>query len=416
MEILPAYLQKRALMGPLIEMAPEVSTELMVVIPSFKEPNLKDTLQSLLANQGDYPSTEIIIVLNYPAKVAASVRAEHQHQCQEIRNWTDQFQHSKIRIHCPDPLEMNSRHAGVGLARKIGMDEAVRRFMLLQKPKGVILNLDADCLCSKDYLETVFHYFQSDKAAPCVSIGFEHRITSEDYLNCKAIQDYELHLRYYIEAQRYISYPFAFQTLGSCFAVRADAYAAQGGMNQRQAGEDFYFLHKYSAIHQLGEIKKALVFPSSRLSDRVPFGTGKAISDYTKSGIQKTYALESILLFGELLNRIEDWYTLNAEGIQDALKNLHPKVGAFFIAEGMPEEIENCHKHSASLLSFKNRILRWLSPFMLMKFLHFLREHGFPDQPVGLESIKLLNRLHYVIKPNINSSELLEIFRERSRI
>lgn len=49
-------------------------------------------------------------------------------------------------------------------------------------------------------------------------------------------------------------------------------------MNQRKAGEDFYFLHKFSILDQLGEINVEIVLPLARSSDRVPFGTGKAIS------------------------------------------------------------------------------------------------------------------------------------------
>lgn len=46
-------------------------------------------------------------------------------------------------------------------------------------------------------------------------------------------------------------------------------------MNQRKAGEDFYFLHKFSILDQLGEINVEIVLPLARSSDRVPFGTGK---------------------------------------------------------------------------------------------------------------------------------------------
>ena len=40
---------------------------------------------------------------------------------------------------------------GVGLARKTGMDEAVRRFDIINNPEGVILSLDADCTVEHNY-------------------------------------------------------------------------------------------------------------------------------------------------------------------------------------------------------------------------------------------------------------------------
>ena len=42
----------------------------------------------------------------------------------------------------------------------------------------------------------------------------------------------------------FVGYPDSIYTIGSAFAVRAEAYMKQGGMNRRQAGEDFYFLYK----------------------------------------------------------------------------------------------------------------------------------------------------------------------------
>ena len=41
---------------------------------------------------------------------------------------------------------------GVGLARKTGMDEAVRRFNAINNPEGIILNLDADCTCGTEII------------------------------------------------------------------------------------------------------------------------------------------------------------------------------------------------------------------------------------------------------------------------
>src|SRR5213594_3575687 len=89
----------------------------------------------------------------------------------------------------------------------------------------------------------------------------------------EAIAAYELHLRYYVRALRYAGFPYAHHTIGSCMAVRADVYKKQGGMNKRQAGEDFYFLQKIIPLGHFTDLTETKVIPSSRPSDRVPFGT-----------------------------------------------------------------------------------------------------------------------------------------------
>ena len=50
---------------------------------------------------------------------------------------------------------MPAKDAGVGLARKTGMDEALYRFNMLGKPEGIILSYDADSLC----WEKLFHSY-----------------------------------------------------------------------------------------------------------------------------------------------------------------------------------------------------------------------------------------------------------------
>ena len=67
----------------------------------------------------------------------------------------------------------------------------------------------------------------------------------------------------------------------------------QGGMNKRQAGEDFYFLHKIIPLGHFGEINTTRVIPSPRPSDRVPFGTGRAVRDYLATHKFETYPLEA---------------------------------------------------------------------------------------------------------------------------
>ena len=59
------------------------------------------------------------------------------------------------------------------------------------------------------------------------TIYFEHPIEGDEYPPevYDAIIQYELYLRYYLQALRYTGYPYATHTVGSCFAVKASVYA-----------------------------------------------------------------------------------------------------------------------------------------------------------------------------------------------
>ena len=57
-----------------------------------------------------------------------------------------------------------------------------------------------------------------------------------------------------------------------------------GGMNRRQAGEDFYFIQKLVPAGGYFSLNSTVVYPSPRPSFRVPFGTGASITKLNESG------------------------------------------------------------------------------------------------------------------------------------
>ena len=150
------------------------------------------------------------------------------------------------------------------------MDEALRRFDDIGRTEGIIAGYDADCRCETNYLTALERHFHEHPRSSGCSIYFEHplqgQLSPQIY---EAAAAYELHLRYYIQALRYSGFPHAHHTLGSCMAVRADAYCEQGGMNKRKAGEDFYFLHKIIPLGGFTDLTATTVHPSPRPSDQV---------------------------------------------------------------------------------------------------------------------------------------------------
>ena len=109
-------------------------------------------------------------------------------------------------------------------------------------------------------------YFQ-EKSVAGVSIAYAHRLEEADMTvqAREAIMKYELYLRYYRLALEYTGHPHAYHCIGSAFAVRTLDYVAQGGMNKRQAGEDFYFLQKLIATGRYATLQSTQVYPSPPL-------------------------------------------------------------------------------------------------------------------------------------------------------
>ena len=141
---------------------------------------------------------------------------------------------------------LDRKHSGVGVARKEIMDIASDRLITQNMADGLIVCLDADCKVSTDYLLALVDYLDQNPKSPACSIYFEHPLDHLHDVEKTHIANYELHLRYLVEAQRWCGLPYAFHTVGSSMAVRAGDYNKMGGMNKRKAGEDFHFLHKFT--------------------------------------------------------------------------------------------------------------------------------------------------------------------------
>lgn len=78
--------------------------------------------------------------------------------------------------------------------------------------------------------------------------------------------------------------PYAFHTIGSTMACDAEMYVKIQGMNKKKAAEDFYFMEKLSKNVKIHKIISAKVYPSSRGSWRVPFGTGRSVTRFFNKG------------------------------------------------------------------------------------------------------------------------------------
>ncbi|MDD4645482.1 MAG: hypothetical protein PHY99_05800, partial [Bacteroidales bacterium] len=257
---------------------PDPDLFLIVTIPAFKEPDLTGSLMSLLACDPPGVTWEILININYPENAGYEVVANSKQSLAEVAQIAGQLKRSDVRIHCLWNPDMPKRHAGVGLARKIAMDEAVRRFNYIGRPDGVILAFDADSTCDQNYLQRVAGFYQHNRSVRTANIFFEHPLTGQgDPKIYHSIAQYELYLRYMRLAVGFTGHPYCMHTVGSSFSVRCKTYIRVNGMGRDKAGEDFYFLHKCILLKGFWEINDTTVRPSARESDRVSFGTGASV-------------------------------------------------------------------------------------------------------------------------------------------
>ncbi len=378
-----SYLQHRVLYPPLIHRKPSLILNMIIVIPCYDEPELLFTLMSLQKCDLPKNDVEVIVVINDSEADSEAIKAQNQRTYNQAIRWVKMQTINKIRYHIIYENDIHKKYAGVGFARKIGMDEAVHRFEKIRNKHGIIVCLDADSRCEKNYLQSIENHFAHNRKTTACGIHFEHPIDGHHYDDeiYESIILYELHLRYYINAQKWAGFPHAYQTIGSSMAVRCDAYQKQGGMNRRKAGEDFYFLHKFIPLGSFTEIKATKVIPSPRISHRVPFGTGKAVGEILQNKtLYDSYAPESFQDLKTFFEKVGSLYEL--EEIAPFFKTLPESIVVFLMQNNFAEKLQELQTNTANKRSFKKRFFDWFSAFLLMKYVHFARDNYYPNVPV----------------------------------
>ena len=347
-------------------------TFLSVVIPCYNEPDLLRTLNSLNnCDKTKYP-VEVIVVINSSDKEKEEVLKQNLQTYNDTVKWIAHCQNEKITFHLIDAKNLPAKHAGVGLARKIGMDNAALRFNEIEKPNGVIVCLDADCTVAANYFSEIENYFlQNAKTIGC-SIYFEHELQGTHFskANYEGIINYELFLRYYKMALHTTGFPYCYHTIGSSMAVRNYVYQKQGGMNKRKAGEDFYFLHKNFPLGGFSELNTTCVYPSPRESLRVPFGTGSAINKFLNQPNEEycSYNFQTFCDLKLLFERVNIFYERSEQEISTEIKNLPKSIQSFLLHNNVLEKLAELKKNSSSQPQYINRFYRWFDGLMVLKF------------------------------------------------
>ncbi len=298
---------------------------------------------------------------------------------------------------------------GVGLARKIACDIACQLIAMGTLTTPWIHSSDADAVLPGDYFQTT-----ADMDPQGISAGlypFHHTAHERKDIH-QAQQSYDLAMDYYVAGLKWAGSPWAFHTIGSTLVINSRHYAQARGFPRRQAGEDFYLLNKLAKIGQVINLQCAPVALESRLSDRVPFGTGPAllkIMTLTDPQLQYLYyhpdcflALKCWLHLCHTLQP-EKSSTLTLEAIK-AAKN-SAKTFASIDSElllkclqalGVDKAMAHACTHSKTKAAYDRHLQNWFDAFLTLKFIHWMRDNALPSLPMHeireLESILAIQK------------------------
>ena len=363
-----SYLKKRGISGPWkIDPLINRTFNQAIVIPAYSEFEfLPDTLESINQNKPELLNqTLVVVVVNNANNSPQSIKYNNQLTIQKINENNYQFTLAVIDAASPG-LELPLNHAGVGLARKIGMDLALPH---LTSPQSLIFCTDADTQVSPDYLSKVKQIFKSQNTSAAV-IGFSHLKSQDSAIN-DAIGQYEKFLKTTAEKIQRAGSPYGYVSMGSTIVCTAEAYCAVGGMPRKKATEDFYFLQeltKYCGVHNIPE---TLVFPSPRPISRVYLGTG-----YRMEQIQKGFDITNLYYSDDAYRYLSKWLQLGGHAWENSLndllkdiKSIHPNLIGFLKIEGIETIWSKIQNNAPSKSHFTEQFHRWFDGLKTIRFL-----------------------------------------------
>ncbi len=381
-----AWLNEKALFPEFIKEAPDNQTGIIVVVPAFDEPGIPDLLNSFKSCDEPDCKVEVIIVVNAPADSSAESLENNSRCIEKVSQWKNDNEDRFFEIHIIDTGRATVARWGVGLARKTGMDEALRRFNALEKPEGVIICLDADCTVEMNYLTALCNELFKRKERKACSLYFEHPLSGSEFPDriYSYITLYELYLRYFVQGLKYSGFPYAFHTVGSALAVRAFQYVKAGGMNRRQAGEDFYFIQKLILLGGYFTLNNTTVFPSPRESYRVPFGTGAMVAKLMDD-VGDRLLTYNTGAFGDMKILFDITRKLYAADRNEVIKSynmLPPGLRSFTEEEEWTAKINEILRNTSTDESFIKRFFVWFNMFRIVKYMNHVHMSIYSKVPV----------------------------------
>jgi len=336
----------------------------VVAIPCCNEfDTLPETLKSLeVAGATGKMRDDVLVVVNVNQRASM----DNQSNLATLK-WLEEFE-TPLQLAWLDHVTEGRAYPekfGVGLARH----QCCTVGMSFVDDAAPVISLDADSPVDPNYFRAIFDYMQRHPTFQAGHVNFKHRhCGSAD--EKRAIEIYEQHLKRHRQKLEDANSPHAWYAIGSTIVCTKQAYVKSGGYHvRRMPGEEM--------------IEEALVFPSDRVSDRVPFGTGKAVGDILDTGRWLTYHDHCYRDLGQLLDAVEKGVSNSAA---DILKDVPESCASWLVGrkfESVWPKLQNNSRDNEMLI---HRFHEWLDAFQTLKLIHFLSDNAYARVEMEIDS------------------------------
>lgn len=364
---------------------PDACYDSVVLIPVYQES--PDFITDFLSRFKDKP-TLFVLVINQPEDdfdaVPQTAITEFVERIGQMSWYKDNlslytFNDSHVKILLVERYQYGNRipkKQGVGLARKIAADIAVYLIQRGAVKNPQIYSTDADATLPDNYFADSLL-----KRGSCAGVfNFSHKASGNQDIDA-ATSLYEQRLHYYVDGLAFAGSKYAFHTIGSCLTFTMQAYCQVRGFPKKSAGEDFYLLNKLAKLAEV-QCLAPVIHLRSRLSDRVPFGTGPAVSQIIdlqhNNASYPIYHPETFVRLKILLTALQN--TVNKDiQVERLAEHLDVTSYDFLLQSRFLQQYQKWQVQFSDPDRLQHAVDEWFDAFRILKFVHFQRDNGLAD-------------------------------------
>jgi hypothetical protein len=266
---------------------------------------------------------------------------------------------------------------GVGLARKLASDLALSLYESGGLRSPWMCCTDADVTLPGDYLSGLP---SAEAPGSAALYPFLHEPEGGDGQQ-HAMRLYECFLHYYVLGMRWAGSPYAYHSIGSSFAVHMERYAAVRGFPRRLAGEDFHMLNKLVKQAPLLPVQCQPIRIRGRKSERVPFGTGRALEQI--QSLNGPYQVYDPAVFGALrlwIQALERFAAAPGEvELEREVADSDPSKGLLLSCleeQGAIQAANRLREQAPAGAQLRRRLFEWNDALRSLRLVHLLRDGG----------------------------------------
>lgn len=350
-----------------------------LTIPAYKEKS--DFFERLADQHMRQESVLLVVVINQPDTLAAP-HPDNQLLLEKLQSATEHIWHrdnlwlGKLPGTDSAVLIVNRfsgraipHRQGVGLARKIGADLALalHHHAIVKNPW--LYTSDADAWLPEQYFSAPDKHPSSAAAI----YPYQHSRGSDKLSLVTEL--YEQRLAQYVGGLAWAGSPYAYHTLGSTIAVKAEAYAKVRGFPKRNGGEDFHLLNKLAKVGGIVSLDTPPIQIQTRDSDRVPFGTGPAVSEL----LQETNPNQARIFYHpQVFSELKSWLDAMPLSQTTDLINLPLSESTITALQQLStqEAITRAQQISKHPATYGRHMHHWFDALKTLRFVHGLRDQG----------------------------------------